>query len=422
MSFFRIYSDGTTFLDNISQVGSKTFSTGTGSVSLNGATSITGSNSFSTGSGTVTIQGATLFSGIATTASGVASFDLSGGSGVFKTTTGSVTIGNGSISMTGSTAFSAGITASGSSNIDFSGTTGTFKTATGAVTIGNGTISMTGATTFSSSIAASGSGNMDFSGSTGTFKTSTGAVTIGSGAVTISGTTTITAATDALIVNNHIKVDGYRIDISAGAVNGQALVYNGTSFVATTPSGAVSSVSNSDSTLTISPTTGSVVASLNLGHANTWTAKQTFSNHIAIDGYTLDLSGGAASGQALVYNGTNFVPTTVEGRAGSGSNDLQLTTTSSTTVATYTPTTSGAFVVYVYYRVITATTNLTITLTWTDGTGSQTSNIVPSTTATIVGSYTAVPVYINSTTAAITVTAQAGTANQVFVSSNVVLL
>jgi hypothetical protein len=41
-------------------------------------------------------------------------------------------------------------------------------------------------------------------------------------------------------------------------------------------SGAVSSVSNSDSTLTISPTTGAVVASLNLGHANTWTAAQTF--------------------------------------------------------------------------------------------------------------------------------------------------
>jgi len=40
-------------------------------------------------------------------------------------------------------------------------------------------------------------------------------------------------------------------------------------------SGAVNSVVNSDGTLTISPTTGSVVASLALGHANTWTAKQT---------------------------------------------------------------------------------------------------------------------------------------------------
>jgi hypothetical protein len=40
--------------------------------------------------------------------------------------------------------------------------------------------------------------------------------------------------------------------------------------------GSVNSVSNSDGTLTISPTTGSVVASLNLANANTWTAAQTF--------------------------------------------------------------------------------------------------------------------------------------------------
>jgi hypothetical protein len=39
---------------------------------------------------------------------------------------------------------------------------------------------------------------------------------------------------------------------------------------------AVTAVSNSDGTLAISPTTGVVVASLALGHANTWTATQTF--------------------------------------------------------------------------------------------------------------------------------------------------
>jgi hypothetical protein len=39
----------------------------------------------------------------------------------------------------------------------------------------------------------------------------------------------------------------------------------------------VASVSNSDGTLTISPTTGAVVASINLAQANTWTAKQTIS-------------------------------------------------------------------------------------------------------------------------------------------------
>jgi hypothetical protein len=49
-----------------------------------------------------------------------------------------------------------------------------------------------------------------------------------------------------------------------------------TSWVAQTgPSGGVTSVSNSDGTLTISPTTGAVVASLNLGHTNTWTVTQT---------------------------------------------------------------------------------------------------------------------------------------------------
>lgn len=41
---------------------------------------------------------------------------------------------------------------------------------------------------------------------------------------------------------------------------------------------AVTSVSNSDSTLTISPTSGAVVASLNLAHANTWSVLQNFTN------------------------------------------------------------------------------------------------------------------------------------------------
>lgn len=58
-----------------------------------------------------------------------------------------------------------------------------------------------------------------------------------------------------------------------------------------TGGGAVSSVSNSDSTLTISPATGAVVGSLNLAHANTWTATQTV--------------------PALVVNGTG-VPTQID--------------------------------------------------------------------------------------------------------------
>ncbi len=42
----------------------------------------------------------------------------------------------------------------------------------------------------------------------------------------------------------------------------------------------VSSVSNVDGTLTISPTIGDVVASLNLSHANLWLAQQSFTKLI----------------------------------------------------------------------------------------------------------------------------------------------
>ncbi len=46
-------------------------------------------------------------------------------------------------------------------------------------------------------------------------------------------------------------------------------------------SGLVNSITNADGTLTIAPTTGAAIASLNLTHANTWTALQTFNGGIA---------------------------------------------------------------------------------------------------------------------------------------------
>lgn len=63
--------------------------------------------------------------------------------------------------------------------------------------------------------------------------------------------------------------DGYVVTYDASAEEFQLKAGGG-------GGGAVSDVSNSDGTLTISPTTGSVVASLALGHANTWTGKQIF--------------------------------------------------------------------------------------------------------------------------------------------------
>jgi len=64
----------------------------------------------------------------------------------------------------------------------------------------------------------------------------------------------------------------------------------------------VSAVSNSDGTLTISPTSGAVVASIALGHANTWSASQTFSAAIVYGGVTLN---NAVTGTGNMVLGTS---------------------------------------------------------------------------------------------------------------------
>jgi hypothetical protein len=103
---------------NITFSGSTgTFATTTGNVSLAGNTLVangktfgmTGNGTFGTGTGTVSINGATVFAadkGVTVTG-GTSAFDFSGGSGLFKTTTGAVTIGNGTVAMTGICTFSA---------------------------------------------------------------------------------------------------------------------------------------------------------------------------------------------------------------------------------------------------------------------------------------------------------------------------
>jgi hypothetical protein len=88
---------------------------------------------------------------------------------------------------------------------------------------------------------------------------------------------------------------------TGGGTNYVQCKSNGSTWSAYNTSGAVSSVSNSDSSLTFSPTTGAVVGSLNVAHANTWTATQTMSGLVlsAITGSTQCLqvnTGGVVSG------------------------------------------------------------------------------------------------------------------------------
>jgi hypothetical protein len=71
-------------------------------------------------------------------------------------------------------------------------------------------------------------------------------------------------------------------------------VVSGTGAPCGSGSGAVNSVSNADGSLTISPTTGAVVASLAVGHTNAWTVGQFFTT-TTLNGAALTIRGDATS-------------------------------------------------------------------------------------------------------------------------------
>lgn len=78
-----------------------------------------------------------------------------------------------------------------------------------------------------------------------------------------------------------------------------------------TNSGATS-VANSDGTITVTPTTGAVVASLNLAHANTWTGAITMSGaNIALGGNSVTTTTYTISEQSVLgAAAVQFAPTT----------------------------------------------------------------------------------------------------------------
>lgn len=125
----------------------------------------------------------------------------------------------------------------------------TYNGSTGA-TISYNTIGAQPAGTYVT--AVTGSGNIASSGGTTPNLTFTGALPIANGGT---GLTSIGASSTVLTTDG---TNAVWQTISSGG------------------SGAVSSISNSDGTLTISPTTGAVIASLALANPNTWTGLQQF--------------------------------------------------------------------------------------------------------------------------------------------------
>lgn len=105
--------------------------------------------------------------------------------------------------------------------------------------------------------------------------------------------------------------------------------------------------------------------------------------------------------------------------SGASVSDTLLTTALATTILQFTPLAQGNFNVMLYFRVVTGTTNVTVSITYDDGTGAQT-NTLYSAQACTVGSYSAIPVFINAkVTNPIKIIVTASVANQVYASASI---
>ncbi|HUU59707.1 MAG TPA: hypothetical protein VMZ50_09190 [Phycisphaerae bacterium] len=190
---FKTSTGDHTLAGNVAISGSKTLTTGSGAVTLAGDTTVSGSKTFTTGTGTVQINGDANIAADKdlTCGSGTGVFDFSAASGTFKTSTGDHTL-------------AGNVTISGSKTL----------------TTGSGTVQINGDANWAADKdikCATGTSEFDFSGGSGTFKTSTGAHTI-AGDVTISGTKTLTTGTGTFQLNGDANVAaGKDISLAAGA-------------------------------------------------------------------------------------------------------------------------------------------------------------------------------------------------------------
>ncbi|HUY98551.1 MAG TPA: hypothetical protein VMW47_13205 [Verrucomicrobiae bacterium] len=113
------------------------------------------------------------------------------------------------------------------------------------------------------------------------------------------------------------------------------------------------------------------------------------------------------------------IPTIDDDDVGASVVELGLADTNLDPVVSYTAPTAALFLVSAYFRVVTASTTVTIQVAYTDAGGAQTTVLVNG-VSEAVGSYHVSGIPLASVAgAAITVQAQAGTANQVFVSASI---
>jgi hypothetical protein len=248
-----------------------------------------------------------------------------GGGGVTSVNnqTGAVTIqsSGATITITNPSAGVVNLEASGGASVSFTALTSGTNTAA-AMHVGSGaTLNATGTGTITAtSVPASGlTGTTIASSVTGSSLTGVGALASGSlttgftpVTVPLGGTGDSTFTAYSIIAAGTTSTGAFQ-NVSGVGTSGQVLTSNGAAALPTwqAASGGVTSVTNSDGTLTISPTTGAVVASLALGHANTWTATQTLSAANLATDTTTGMKIGTATNQKVgFFNATPVVQQT----------------------------------------------------------------------------------------------------------------
>ena len=174
------------------------------------------------------------------------------------------------------------------------------NTWTGVQSFSNGDLSLLGATSGNTLLEATAVAG---AGTVATFPANTGIVAELNLAQTFSAVQTFSATNGIVYSGAAIgtQVACLGLDASNNVVKNAAAC------------GGVTSVTNSDGTLTISPPTGLVVASLALGHANTWTGIQTFSTANGI------VYSGAATGTQVACLGLDASNNVIKSGAACGS-------------------------------------------------------------------------------------------------------
>ncbi|CAE8638652.1 unnamed protein product [Polarella glacialis] len=306
----------TTVYGTFLQTGAYTFGTGTGTISLNGHTTVataknlhmtaTGAGTFQTGTGSVTLYGDTTISGSGTFTTGSGVVQLNGDTTVgLPSTSRTFTVG---VSGTaGATTLYGSLTVGDSSNNAATTLVGSFaQSGLHTFATGTGLISLNGDTTVASAkylhMAAGG---------TGSFQTGTGSVTLngntqisssntfttGTGAVELSGTTLVTAGktftvgspTTAAAGTNNVQLFG---DVFiGGSTTGQATSLTIYGNVAFTHDGTSKTFTSSHTTHTFNGDIG-IGAGYDLIMANTGAGLfQTGTGTVQINGATTIASG-----------------------------------------------------------------------------------------------------------------------------------